>query len=68
MGTVTPDAHQWPLTVIFLNGDDSFTLINGDVDTLWLYFVHNKADCKVLCWLRITVIYNIYSETASTIP
>ena len=56
------------LTVIFLNDDDSFTLINGDVDTLWLYLVHNHADCKVLCWFRITVIYNNYSETTSIIP
>ena len=56
------------LTVIFLNDDDSFTLINGDVDTLWLYPVHNKADCKVLFWLRITVIYNNYSETTSITP
>ena len=56
---VTPVA----LTVIFLNGDDSFTLITVDVDTLWLGPIHSKTDCKVFCWFRITVIYNNYPET-----
>ena len=51
------------LTVIFLNDDDSFTSISGDVDMLWLYLVYFKADCKVLCWFRITVIDNSYPET-----
>ena len=51
------------LTVIFLNDDDSFTLIIADVDTLWLRPIHNKADCKVFCLFRITVIDNNYPET-----
>ena len=55
------------LTVIFLNGDDSFTLINGDVDTVRLRPVHNKADCKVFCWFRITILGDNYPEASARI-
>ena len=54
------------LTIIILNVDNSFTEI-VDVDTVWLYQDYSEADVELLCLFRISVLRNIYSETAATI-